>query len=144
MGETFGTGGGGAAPRDRAWVGLNGETWALHYLHRNGYRLWARNWRNPQDEREEIDIICRDAAILVFVEVRTRYSGALVPGANSLSIRKKRALRRAIAAFLAGLPAGWRPATTRCDLVEVSWSPLDEPEIRHYQGISLRTPRPWR
>ncbi|WP_404422467.1 YraN family protein [Nibricoccus sp. IMCC34717] len=144
MGDTLAKGEPANGAQERAWVGWNGETWAALHLQGLGYRLWARNWRNPHDEREEIDVIARDGAVLVFVEVRTRRSGSLVPGAHSLTVRKKRALRRAIRAFLRGLPAGWQPATTRCDLVEVAWRPLREPEIRHFEGISLRTPQPFR
>jgi putative endonuclease len=143
MGETTGGGLGTGTP-ERAWVGTTGETWAALHLQRHGYRLWARNWRNPHDEREEIDLIARHGTVLVFVEVRTRRLGSLVPGVHSLNVRKKRALRRAIRAFLQGLPTGWRLPTTRVDLIEISWQPQREPEIRHFEGISLQTPRPFR
>lgn len=128
----------------RARTGALGEAWAAWYLRSHGYRLWARNWRNPEDEREEIDLIANDGDALVFVEVRTRALGAPVPGHASLTIRKKRALRRAASAFVKQLASPWQLPTRRFDLVEVEWQWGHPPLIHHYANISLRTPRPFR
>ena len=82
---------------------------------------------------------CRDGDVLVFVEVKTRSIGALVPGFYAVNERKKRALLRACKAYLGQLRT--RPQTYRFDVVEVGL-PADDargaaPEIRHYQNISL-------
>jgi putative endonuclease len=58
-----------AAPDPRVPLGRRGEEIAAAYLARRGYKLVARNWRTPGGE---LDIVARDGAWLVFVEVRTR------------------------------------------------------------------------
>lgn len=109
------------------------ETW----LRRNRrFTVVARNWRNPHDRREEIDLVCLDAEILVFVEVKARAAGALVPGFHAIDRRKKQVLRRAIRAYLRGLRE--RPHTFRFDAVEVSLTPARTPdEILHFENVSL-------
>lgn len=126
------------AKADRGRVG---ERWAERYLTKQqGYRRVARNWRNPADRREEIDLVMRDGEVLVFVEVKTRAQGALVPGYHAVDERKRRVLRRAIRAYLRGLVE--RPRTHRFDVVEIAWpaegDPAD-PQVRHIQGVVLGT-----
>lgn len=85
-------------------TGARGEELAEAFLRRErGYRIVARNWRNPRDRREEIDLVCRDGDVLVFVEVKARAAAALVPGYFAVDRRKKAVLRRACSAFLRGL-----------------------------------------
>jgi putative endonuclease len=124
-------------------IGQLGERWAAWHLREQGYVLHACNWRNPADTREELDLVASDSSTLVFVEVRTRALGAPVPGHASLTIRKKRALRRAASAYLRAL-TGVRPLTTRFDLLVVEWTWGRPPLLSHYENISLRTPKPFR
>ena len=102
-----------------------------------GFRVIARNWRNPADRREEIDLVARDGEVLVFVEVKARARGALVPGYHAVDLRKKRVLRRAATAYLRSL--GRSPRTFRLDVVEVATSAGDAglPEIRHFENVPL-------
>jgi putative endonuclease len=63
-------------PDQRKKLGDFGEQVATAHLMRQGYALIARQWRCAAGE---IDLLMRDGATLVFVEVRTRrsdYSGA--------------------------------------------------------------------
>ncbi len=109
------------------------EEAAVTYLKAKGYKMVARNWRAGQ---EEIDIICAEGGILVFVEVRGRSVNALVGGYASLTKRKRDALRRGGAAYLRGLKA--KPMTVRWDVVEVSLGLKAEMvDIFHYAGVSL-------
>ena len=97
-----------------------------------------RNWRNPADEREEIDLITRDGSILVFVEVKARAAGALVPGYYAVTARKKRVLRRACLAYLKRLRQ--RPHTFRFDVVEVELPRGGgdaRPVVRHFANVPL-------
>jgi len=99
-------------------AGEQGERWAAEWLQEaGGYRVVTRNWRNPSDQREEIDLVMSDGDVLVFVEVKARADGALVPGYHAVNARKKRVLRRAIKSYLARLRN--RPATFRFDVVEI-------------------------
>ena len=50
-------------------IGKKGETVAVRYLKKQGYRIVEQNYRSKVGE---IDIIARDKQSLVFVEVKTR------------------------------------------------------------------------
>ncbi len=124
-------------PRSEASAaGSRGEQAAADYLQRrHGFRIVTRNWRNPRDEREEIDLVARDGDVLAFVEVKTRAAGALVPGYHAVDDRKKRVLRRAVHAYLSALPE--QPLTFRFDVVEVSLSDRLPPQCLHFENIPL-------
>jgi len=120
--------------------GRRGELIAEKFLLcERGFRVLERNWRNPRDRRGEIDLICSDAGILVFVEVKARAAGALVPGYFAVDRRKRLAVRRAAEAYLRGLPAP--PLTFRFDIVEVAiggGAPADAaPGILHFENVPL-------
>lgn len=138
----------------QSWLGQNesggdrGERLAAAWLKRErGFRIVAQNWRNPRDRRDEIDLVCRDEEVLVFVEVKARAADALVPGYHAVDERKKRALRRAIEAYLANLEE--KPVTFRFDVVEVSLPTAESkqraaecsgeagPEILHFENVPL-------
>ena len=130
-------------------AGGRGEQLAADWLRRErGFGVVARNWRSPRDRRDEIDLVCRDGDALVFVEVKTRAAGALVPGFHAVDDRKKRVLRRTCAAYLARLREP--PRTFRFDIVEVTTpapatAPAQgtaagcagAPEIRHFENVPL-------
>lgn len=100
-------------------AGARGEQAAAAWLARErGFEVIACNWRNPRDRRDEIDLVARDGEVLVFVEVKARAPGALVPGFYAVDARKKRVLRRTIQAYLAHLRE--KPRTFRFDIVEVA------------------------
>ncbi len=108
----------GQAPTARAEAGARGEQAAADYLTaREGFAIVTRNWRNPRDRRDEIDLVCRDGEVLVFVEVKARAEGALVSGFQAVDERKRRALRRAVHAYLGALAQP--PRTFRFDVAEV-------------------------
>jgi putative endonuclease len=116
--------------------GAEGERVAAEFLHhRIGYEIVVQNWRNPQDRREEIDLVCRDHEVLVFVEVKTRSADAQVSGFFAVDRRKKRALRRAIHAYLTQLRA--RPRTFRFDVAEVILAGNTPPQVLHFQNVPL-------
>ncbi len=127
-------------PRDENQVrGSAGERAAEAFLcAKPGWRLVVRNWRSPKDRRDEIDLVCRDGEVLVFVEVKTRAAGALVGGYHAVDARKKRVLRRACGVYLRGLGAH-RPRTVRFDVVEVEWAAdgRAEPVARHFENVPL-------
>ncbi len=121
--------------------GATGERLAAEFLRRErGFTVVARNWRAPRDRRAEIDLVGRDGEALVFVEVKTRTTGALVPGFYAVNRRKKRALRRACDSYLAQLARP--PRTFRFDIVEVALpagpaAAGAQPEILHFENIPL-------
>lgn len=124
-------------------AGGYGEQQAAEWLRRERqFTIVARNWRNPRDRREEIDLVARDGEVLVFIEVKARGAGALVSGYHAVDRRKKRVLRRAIAAYLRKLAE--KPHTFRFDIVEVTLpggaeakgAPIG-PEVRHFENVPL-------
>ena len=125
-----------AAPAD---AGARGEKLAAAWLQRErGFTLVVRNWRSPRDRRDELALVCRDGETLVFVEVKTRGADALVPGVYAVDERKKKVLRRAAGAYLAGLRE--KPRTVRLDVVEVSLpakGAAGEPQILHFENVAL-------
>lgn len=118
--------------------GERGERAAETFLRQErGFAVVARNWRSPKDRRDEIDLVCREGEVLVFVEVKARAAGALVPGYYAVDQRKKRALKRACTAYLAALNP--KPRTWRFDVVEVEL-PAEAratPVVRHFENIPL-------
>ncbi len=129
--------------RWRADRGVAGERAAENFLRREcGMSLVARNWRNPRDRREEIDLVMRDGAVLVFVEVKTRAENALVSGYHAVDRRKRRVLLRAVRAYLRGLAEP--PLTHRLDVVEVAWPAAGTdapPTVRHFAHVALQRRR---
>lgn len=143
--------------RPESDAGARGEQLAAEWLRRErNFAIIIRNWRSPRDRREEIDLVARDGDVLVFVEVKARAAGALVPGYHAIDARKKRVLRRAIDAYLGQLRE--KPRTFRFDVVEVSFpvaskqavsshagaraGPADagaaaEPEVLHFENVPL-------
>jgi putative endonuclease len=116
-------------------TGERGERIAAGFLRKQGYRVVARNWRNPRDRRDELDLVCRDGEVLVFVEVKTRDSGALVAGYHAVDVRKKNVILRTAKVYLRKVRP--LPSTYRFDIVEVTLVPAGGPEVRHYQNIDL-------
>jgi putative endonuclease len=126
----------GPARRAEAEAGVRGEQAAADYLsNRHGFAIVTRNWRSPRDLRDEIDLVCRDGDVLVFVEVKARAEGALVSGFAAVDDRKKRALRRAVHAYLAALDHP--PRTFRFDVAEVTLSGRLPPQVMHYENAPL-------
>jgi putative endonuclease len=125
-----------AAPTTRAADGARGEQAAADFLRsRLGYSVVTRNWHNPQDRRNEIDLVCRDGEVLVFVEVKARDERAQVPGYYAVDERKKRALRRAVQAYLGQLDCP--PRTFRFDVAEVTLSERLPAQVLHFENVPL-------
>jgi putative endonuclease len=117
-------------------AGDRGERLAAEWLQRErGFAVVVQNWRNPRDRREEIDLVCRDADVLVFVEVKARAAGALVPGYHAVDQRKKNVLKRAAQTYLAQLRE--KPRTFRFDVVEVSFGLNGASEVLHFENVPL-------
>lgn len=118
-------------------AGARGELHAAEWLQfHKGFVLVTRNWRDPRDRRREIDLVCRDGEALVFVEVKARAAGALVPGYFAVDHRKKRIMRRAIDAYLSQLARP--PHTFRFDVVEIAHGTAGQvSDVLHFENIPL-------
>lgn len=81
--------------------GREAETRAANYLARQGLHVIERNFRVRGGE---IDLICRDGAVLVFVEVRQRSRNDYGGAAASITPSKQRRLILAARHYLARQP----------------------------------------
>ena len=79
-------------------LGRRGEEAAARLLLAKGYTLLARNWRVKAGE---LDIVARDGAILVFVEVKTRSSVHFANPEDAVDYRKMKHLINAAEAYMA-------------------------------------------
>ena len=102
--------------------GARAETLAAEFLVARGLAIVARNFRT---RRGEIDVIARDGAMLVFVEVRLRRSGQFGGAAASITAAKQARLTSAAQAYLALL--GHEPP---CRFDAVLLDRLDPPVIK--------------
>lgn len=84
-------------PVDRQQAGASAEDAALAHLQAEGLVLLARNARYRFGE---IDLVMRDGATLVFVEVRFRRPSRFGDGALSVDAPKRRKIARASQAWL--------------------------------------------
>ncbi len=95
--------------------GAAAEAQACRFLEARGLRTLGRNYRCRWGE---IDLIMRDAAVLVFVEVRYRRHAGFGGALGSIDRRKRERLARAASHYLQRNAAAETPA--RFDVVTVS------------------------
>jgi putative endonuclease len=77
--------------KKRIQVGQAGEKAARDHLEKIGYKIVQTNYRCPLGE---IDIVARDNATLVIIEVRTKTGSAYGLPEESITAEKARRLRR--------------------------------------------------
>lgn len=117
----------------RAERGRYGEDLAAEYCRRQlSYRVIARNWRHKQDE---LDLVCRDGGVLVFIEVRARDASALVSGYHSVTSKKKKALQRAAKNYLKQLQNP--PKHFRFDVIDIALTEGQPGDLHHYANVPL-------
>ncbi|EGV32074.1 UPF0102 protein yraN [Thiorhodococcus drewsii AZ1] len=76
-------------PRDTSRIGAEAERLAESFLNEQGLKTLARNHRCRYGE---IDLVMRDGAVLVFVEVRFRRSNQFGTPAETVDRRKQKRL----------------------------------------------------
>ena len=119
----------GARRDPRQTVGRDAETAAATYLTRAGFRVVERNVRLGHGE---IDLVCRDGDVVVFVEVKCRRATWGDPPAAAVSWHKQRRLTRLAQHYLK-----WRRLDgVRCrfDVVSVTLDAAGDSNISHIRG----------
>jgi putative endonuclease len=114
--------------QSRIALGKTGEDLACMELERRGYAVVARRHRRRGGE---IDVIARDGATLVFVEVKAREGDAFGDGAEAVTWHKQRRIIRIAEDYvvehrLAGCPC-------RFDVVSIRFE-QGAPLIEVYQN----------
>ena len=115
-------------------LGRWGEELAAGYLRQRGYLLLESNARTPNGE---IDLVAcqEDAGIscTVFVEVKTRRSGAFGLPEESVTARKRAHLLASARAYLQAHPE--LDGVWRIDVIAIRQTHLDAtPEILHFEN----------
>jgi putative endonuclease len=114
----------------RQVLGRWGEDLATDYLIEKGYLLLERNFRSPYGE---IDLIVQKENRLVFVEVKTRSSGAYGLPEEAITPKKREHLISAAQAYLQQSPT---PTTDwQIDVIAIRKIKTEtEPEIVHFEN----------
>ncbi len=111
--------------------GAAGEVLAARFLRDKGYKILTANYRCRLGE---VDIIATHESYIVFVEVKTRSSGAMYTPREAVTAAKRRRLIATAAMYLSRHSTELQP---RFDVIEVltetDW-PLDVIEINHILG----------
>lgn len=81
----------------KGFKGKLGEDIAVKFLSGKGYRILKRNYRFGHGE---IDIIAMDGDVLVFVEVRTKFSEDFGTPEDTVTMKKRDQLKKIASAFL--------------------------------------------
>ena len=121
---------------DRRARGAAVEAAALAYLQTQGLRLLARN---ALSKVGELDLVLRDGATVVFVEVRYRAHAGYGGGAASVDATKQRKLVRAAQVFLQRHSA-LAQCPCRFDVVDASGDP-EAPDLRWIRAAFTATGR---
>ncbi|HXP93655.1 MAG TPA: YraN family protein [Candidatus Binatia bacterium] len=93
------------ASNRRAAFGRQGEDAAAELLRKAGYAVLGRNVRIPGGE---IDIVCLDGDVVVFVEVKSRSHAAYGTALGAVDARKRAKLRALAADYLQIVAPGRR------------------------------------
>lgn len=120
-------------------VGRNGEDVAARFLKKTGFSILERNYRNASGRAlGEIDIVAREGAEVVFVEVKalTLRTGREELPESAITAEKLHRLSRIAQAYLR--EAGSEDVPYRFDAVSVVFHEAGkEPDVRHLRNIFL-------
>ena len=78
--------------------GRSGEDEAARYLAKKSFRILDRNWRIKGGE---LDLVCEDEGVIVFVEVKTRTSNMYGTPFDAINADKAFRLQRLALAWMA-------------------------------------------
>ena len=114
----------------RKRYGNGGEERAAAFLACKGLRLVEAQRRTPFGE---IDLVCEERGVLVFVEVKTRRNARFGAPETAITRGKFRHMAACAEAYVQATGQERRP--WRLDVVAVEWKPGTPPAFRHYPGI---------
>ncbi|MBC8537685.1 YraN family protein [Christensenellaceae bacterium NSJ-63] len=118
--------------RERKNTGDLGEALAARYLESRGMRILERKYTIRGGE---IDLIAKDGAYTVFVEVKTRRSAAYGTGAESITPRKMAALWRTAEQY--AQKHQLLDAPMRFDVVDIFLQRNGNPEITYIKNADI-------
>lgn len=116
---------------NRKQLGAWGEEQAAHYLTVRGYQIQGVNVRTPYGE---IDIVCKQADRLIFIEVKTRSSTQFGFPEESITKQKISHMLRAAQYYLQQHPeinGDWQIDVLAIEIVDRQQAP----RIAHFENI---------
>lgn len=117
----------------RGWLtrllGDEGERIACRHLKKLGYRILVRQARTRFGE---IDVIARDGATIVFVEVKSRRGDREGSPAEAVDYRKQKKLTQLALAWLKRRKLLGQPC--RFDVVAIRWDAEGKPIVEHFKS----------
>ncbi|MEW6252096.1 MAG: YraN family protein [Planctomycetota bacterium] len=121
-----------AAPDPRHELGRAGESLAADWLKARGLKLVTRHFNTPVGE---LDLVMRDGATVVFVEVKTRRDRVYADPQDAVNATKQRRSLRAARWFMH--EKRWDDRPCRFDVVTVILPPSGQPQIAHFPDAFL-------
>lgn len=108
-------------------IGKLGEDTATAYLESLGYEILERNWRF---RRAEIDIICKEKNILIFVEVKAKSYTFYGAPEESISAYKEGLIVDAASQYMVEKNHEWE---IRFDIISIVFDKNLVPKIAHFK-----------
>jgi len=112
-------------------LGTRGESLAIEYLERSGYRIVAANFTLPIGRNlrnaivnAEIDVVAYDGPVLCFIEVKARASDEFASPQTNVDLRKRRQIARAARGYRRMF--GLTNSPFRYDVITVVGKPDDK------------------
>ncbi|MBM4128834.1 MAG: YraN family protein [Nitrospira sp.] len=106
-------------------LGSEGETFAVAFLEKRGYKIISRNYKTPIGE---IDIIAQDGNTIVFVEVKTRKDESLGKPFEAVNKKKQQKLKN-LALFY--LKARGKEYPVRFDVLSILYGDDKKKHVEH-------------
>lgn len=121
-------------------LGDRGESLALEFLERSGYRIVVANFTAPIGRNNkggqvkgEIDIVALDGETLCFIEVKTRSAVEFAGPLSNVDLRKQRVVTRTARVYRRLFNI--RNVSHRFDVVTVVDGQTGEPEIELHRNF---------
>jgi putative endonuclease len=108
-------------------IGKLGEDIACDFLIKKGYELLERNWRFS---KAEIDIIAKDGAVLVFVEVKAKSYTYFGAPEDSISAYKENLIIDAASQYMQKINHDWE---IRFDIISIVFDKEKNHSVTHYK-----------
>ena len=114
-------------------IGSFGEALAREYLISKGYKILNMNFRNKFGE---IDIICKKNNLLIFCEIKSRYSNSFGSPIESITCYKQKQIIKLSELYL--ISKKYYNFNVRYDIIEVIFNTITSSHIINHVQDAFR------
>ena len=114
-------------------IGSFGEALARDYLISKGYKILNMNFRNKFGE---IDIICKKNNLLIFCEIKSRYSNSFGSPIESITCYKQKQIIKLSELYL--ISKKYYNLNVRYDIIEVIFNTITSSHIINHVQDAFR------